>query len=130
VKPHLSRTRAHANSPPSLRTYLAKSGKYPKTTRNKIRLISAELEYADKHNVPPKYLIGFLHQVGGSKRIQQMRRLRPRSEDRARTRKIGSEQEPREPRGRAPSAKWPRGRKRSKRKSASALRRKLRRAGP
>ena len=54
-----------------LTAVLAQVGEITKPIRNRIRLMARELDYADERNVPPKYLIGFIHQVGGSKWIQK-----------------------------------------------------------
>lgn len=54
-------------------TILAEGPGLTKAQRNAARLIGHELQYADEHNVPTKYLVGFIHQVGGRKRIEQLR---------------------------------------------------------
>jgi len=51
----------------------AELGMTTKNDRNRARLIAKELQYADEHNVPPDYLIGFIHQVGGRKGIERLR---------------------------------------------------------
>lgn len=57
--------------------YLFRSrGPITRADRNQIRLISMELNFADQQNVPSKYLVGFIHQVGGRKRIQQLHKER------------------------------------------------------
>ena len=50
----------------------AELGMTTKNDRNRARLIAKELRYADESDVPSKYLIGFIHQVGGRKRIERL----------------------------------------------------------
>ncbi|CAH0356632.1 hypothetical protein SPH9361_04274 [Sphingobium sp. CECT 9361] len=47
-------------------------GQEGKSTTNRIRIIARDLAYADHYDVPVQFLIGFIHQEGGSKRIEQM----------------------------------------------------------
>lgn len=46
-------------------------GQEGKSTTNRIRIIARDLAYADHYDVPTRFLIGFIHQEGGSKRIEQ-----------------------------------------------------------
>jgi len=56
-------------------------GKTAKGDRNRLRLIAHELEYAAEHRVPPKFLIGFIHQNGGSKGIEKLRAAKARADE-------------------------------------------------
>lgn len=51
-------------------------GPIDKITRNLIRQMAIELEYAQEHNVPTEYLIGFIHQIGGGRYIEKVRRCK------------------------------------------------------
>lgn len=82
-----------------------------KKDRNRARLMAKELRYADERNVPRKYLIGFIHQVGGRKGIE-----RRHADGLSR---IVIEHHPRQ--GRALVAKYP--------KTREAMRRRRHRAG-
>lgn len=54
-------------------------GKTSKGDRDRLRLIVHELELAAESRVPPKYLIGFIHQNGGSKGIEKLRAANARA---------------------------------------------------
>lgn len=56
-----------------LTAIFARLGPITKAYRNRIRLMAHELQYADKNNVPSKYLIGFIYQAGGSKGVERIR---------------------------------------------------------
>lgn len=43
-----------------------------KADRNRIRLHARALSYANQKSVPPEYVIGFIHQEGGLKRIARV----------------------------------------------------------
>lgn len=50
----------------------AKAGLMGKSVTNRVRTIARDLSYADQKRVPTKYLIGWIHQVGGSKGIERL----------------------------------------------------------
>lgn len=52
-----------------LSLYFGRDGDIPKATRNRIRLHAIALSYAHQHNVPSKFVVGYILQVGGQKAL-------------------------------------------------------------